>query len=216
MAESWLKGRQLVLQQQEVGQEGEKLKVTTPEKRRRNDFGDEMQQTEQSEVESYICDQGLMVLTDPGESQGMEGNLEQGGGDEGMCDFDGGIGGLGAPLEDLNPIQESEGVISEDGRAAGREFVELFNVVQEGGEIEMVPYYEYIDDSIGEVVDEENGVEIVIRNEPEATLAKEKLECVVEAMSVKDNIALIVPCESVNKKKRRTVTKRDFFMRLKK
>ena len=80
----------------------------------------------------------------------------------------------------------------------------------------MVPYYEYIDDSIGEVVDEENGVEIVIRNEPEATLAKEKLECVVEAMSVKDNIALIVPCESVNKKKRRTVTKRDFFLRLKK
>ena len=163
-----------------------------------------------------ICEQPLMVLTDPGESQGMEGNLEQGGGEEGMCDFDGGIGGLGAPLEDLNPIQESEGVISEDGRAAGREFVELFNVVQEGGEIEMVPYYEYIDDSIGEVVDEENGVEIVIRNEPEATLANEKLECVVEAMSVKDNIALIVPCESVNKKKRRTVTKRDFFLRLKK
>ena len=259
MVESWVEGRQRVLEQQqqeEVFEAGKGEHLKTPEKRQKGspceeDF--ETLQADQSKAWSDLSDQGLEVLTDQGlevlTDQGLEVLTDQGLGvltelglsprkkesvvfveGEGRdCDpgevgleevkdlGEGGQEGLKAATEDFNPTEDcGKVVLIGEGEGLRRDVVELYTILDgigDGGEIEMFHISELKDGSLGE----ENEVEIVIQNEPEGKQAEEKLGLIeVEPKSGKDNIVCAASCKGVIRKRKRSVTKREFFLRLRK
>ena len=270
MVESWVEGRQRVLeQQQEVFEVGKSEHLKTPEKRCRGGLCEEdfeTMQANQIKAWSDLSDQGLEMLTDQGlevltyqglevlTDQGLEvltdlglevlpnkglkvltelglSNSEKedvvsGEGEGGNCDLgeeglegvkelgEGGQEGLKVPTEELNPTQDcGEVVLTGEGGGLKRDVVELYTIldgVGDGGEIEMFHISELKDDSLGE----EHEVEIVIRNESEGKQAEEKLDFI--EVEPKDNIVCAASCKSVIRKRKRSVTKREFFLRLRK
>ena len=168
--------------------------------------------------ESVVFVEGEGRDCDPGEV-GLEEVKDLGeGGLEGVKDLDeGGQEGLKAATEDFNPTEDcGKVVLIGEGEGLRRDVVELYTIldgVGDGGEIEMFHISELKDGSLGE----ENEVEIVIQNEPEGKQVEEKLDFIeVEPKSGKDNIVCAASCKSVIRKRKRSVTKREFFLRLRK
>jgi len=169
--------------------------------------------------EGGICDLegGLEVVKDPGEG-GLEVVTDPGeGGQEGLANLC--EEGLKVATEDLNPTQDSgEVVLLSEGEGPRREVVELYTILgggEDGGEIEMFHISELEDDL--RCLDEVSEVEIVMQKELEGNQAKEREACEVETNPGKENVVWNARDKSAKRKyNMRTVTNREFFLRLKK
>ena len=123
--------------------------------------------------------------------------------------------------EDVNSTQDSGvSVLLGEGEGPRREVVELGTILDGGkgkGEIEMFHISELEDDH-GEVRDENSEVVIVKQKEPEEKQTEERVQFQVETNPGKKNVVFNNARDKSVKRKynRRTVTKREFFLRLKK
>ena len=181
--------------------------------------------------EGVICDLGkevVKILDEVGQEEvknlgeGGEGELTafRKGQEELEYIGEGDLEGLEVAREDLNPTQDSkEVVLLGEGEGPKRDVVELYSMLEGGeggGEIEMFHVSELQDDlgCLGEAGDTDNVVEIVMEKE-----AEEKQQ-VKEAFEVEPNpgkIACIARDKSVKRKYcKRTVSSREFFLRLRK
>ena len=172
--------------------------------------------------EGGICDLGeggLEVVKDLGEGRLEEVQDLGKRGQEGLKNLgEEGLEGLKVATEDLNPTQDTgESVLLGEGEGPRSDVVELCTILDgggDGGEIEMFHISELEDDlrCLGEAGDEDGQVEIVMQKEPEA---KEAFE--VEPNAGKENVVWNARDKSAKRRyEKRTVTKRAFFLRLKK
>jgi len=267
MVESWVEGRQLVLEQcQEAANADENLK--TPVKRCKINWCEEDFETPQA----GFCEQGLEVLIDQnlevlterdnehevfidlGLSKGKEEGVMSGIGYEvGICEggvevlkdpdeggqeeikglgkggveglnnlVEGGLEELKLATEDVNSTQDSGvSVLLGEGEGPRREVVELYTILEggdEGGEIEMF-HISKLEDDLGEVRDENSEVEIVMQKEPEEKQVEEDWAAFeVETNPGKENVVFKNARDKSARRQHnmRTVTKREFFLRLRK
>ena len=174
--------------------------------------------------EGGICDLGeggLEVVKDLGEGRLEEVQDLGKRGQEGLKNLgEEGLEGLKVATEDLNRTQDTgKNVLLGEGEGPRSDVVELCTILDgggDGGEIEMFHISELEDDlrCLGEAGDEDGQVEIVMQKEPEA---KERAAFEVEPNAGKENVMWHARDKSAKRKyEKRTVTKREFFLRLKK